>query len=183
MLSCRNISRPSSPRSAIARTAAWRRPASSSRVKCRAMALILQCDGRQQTTIVLLAGECGAAITEIALGISGRVFARGEDLSQAQTFEPPRYIAAEVEQVMRRPARCMEESGIVRISADEALVKLRADFVGALRDAGADRGANLARGGAEPCHCRNGFFEHASEGAAPTGMRRADDACLGIGEQ
>ena len=61
--------------------------------------------------------------------------------------------------------------------------KLDAYFVRCLLDTGADGRSDIAVTGAQCAHGGQRLFEHATECAAPTSMRRTHDACMRIDEQ
>src|SRR3954468_21999146 len=84
---------------------------------------------------------------------------------------------------MTGPRRRPKEAAVLRIGSGEALVKFRADFVGGLGDARADASPDSLGAGAEPSHRRDGRLHDSGQRTAPAAMRRADDACLRVGEQ
>src|SRR5690606_36675287 len=76
-----------------------------------------------------------------------------------------------------------EEAFAAGVVVGEALLIVGADFVGALRDAGADDGDHARRFGAQRRHGLYGRVDDAAKGALPAGVGGADDACFGVGEQ
>ena len=73
-----------------------------------------------------------------------------------------------------------EEAFVLRGVFDEFAEKAFIHFIAFLRNTGANGAAYAARLRAEFFHRADGVFQHAAYGAFPTGMCRADDACLGI---
>ena len=92
-------------------------------------------------------------------------------------------IGLEVEHRMPRPAAGNEEA-LRRLSRRiESGDELGADLVGALGDAGTERGGDGVSFGAEPLHRGDRRLDHAAERALPAGMRGPDDPRLRVGEQ
>jgi hypothetical protein len=79
--------------------------------------------------------------------------------------------------------RRAEEVAVVGGLLEHGSGELGSDLVGTLGDAGADSGHDALAQGAHPLHGLDRGLQHAVERAAPAGMRRADHAGLGVGQQ
>ena len=85
---------------------------------------------------------------------------------------------------MARAGAGDEESGIGRRQLHETCAEFRTDFVIRLADAGADGGGDALRAARQAVSiAATCGFDHAAKRALPAGMRCADDARFGIGEQ
>src|SRR5262245_41393756 len=103
---------------------------------------VLQHDCRELAAVVALAFEAGAAVAEKAC-LLGKSVARGALHSgDAGACEPAFDIAAKIEHEMPVAPRWRKKGGVVGALGEEGRGKLRPDLVGALRDAGADAGAD-----------------------------------------
>ena len=86
---------------------------------------------------------------------------------------------------MAWPARSdgREEARVVGVGRQETRDEFRPDLVVRLPDGGAERRHDAGALGAERLHGGDRRLDHAGEGAAPAGMRGADHARLGVGQQ
>ena len=92
-------------------------------------------------------------------------------------------IARQVEHEVAAAGSGAEEHCIGLVLGQERRGKLRTDLVGAGSDAGADRDRDALAPSAEPFHGGDGRVDDAAQRALPAGMRRADHAGVGIGQQ
>ena len=104
------------------------------------------------------------------------------DLGKSRIPEPLSDIACQIE--MRLLVGGLgKEAPVRRIGRHETVEEGRVDFVGLLRDAGADNGVDPVAAGAELLHRRHGRVRYAGDRTPPSGMRCSDDSRFGVGEQ
>ena len=77
----------------------------------------------------------------------------------------------------------MKNTPLLGIGIQKTFDEFAADLIGVLADQRADRGDDAGAVGAEFLHRVDGGFQHAGQRALPAGMRRADHARAGVGEQ
>ena len=125
-------------------------------------------------------GGAAEAVETVRIGISVEV--RELDLREACAAEAMGYVPGEVE--MRFSLRARDEKALIGlIGVEEALAEGLIHFVGGLRDTWADSGGDPLAPGPEALHRFDGGVCDARDRPAPPGMRRADHAGIGIGEE
>ena len=134
-------------------------------------------------SIVWLAPLRCTPVAEEPLGLGEGTQAKIFELSDTRAANPFGDIAGEVEHGVSISLRRREKACIAGIRRDEALDKFGPDLVVRLPDGWAECSHDTTAPGAEPLNCGNGRLDHARERPAPAGMRRADHACLTVGEQ
>ena len=94
----------------------------------------------------------GAAEGEEALLVFIGVEAEGSDGAEPQQLQPHPDEGGEIEEEMIRPIGGDKEACIRLVLGEEAVAELRTDLIGALGDGRADRGGDVAGGGAKRRH-------------------------------
>src|SRR4051812_18532909 len=143
---------------------------------------VLERDSREAPSVIAHTLQGVAAIAEEILWRGQRVVA-GRLGRNADVADTVRQVAREVEQKMAGTRSGAEEGGVAVVLREERRWELRTDLVGVAADAGTDRRADLLALRAELLHRHDRGLGDAVQRAFPTGVRCADHAGGGIGEE
>src|ERR1043165_3267542 len=149
----------------------------------RRAALIGERDRVDMPAVIRLVAMRGAAVTEETVGFCVGAEAEVLEVADAGAFDAVTDIARQIEHGMAGFVRRREEALVTGIGLEKARDEFRADLVIALADRRPERRRDVFARRAQRLHRGNRRLDHAGERAAPAGMRRADDARLGVGEQ
>src|SRR5450830_534606 len=130
-------------------------------------------DGVDMPAVIGLALLCGAAVAEEALGLGIVAQAEVLEIHDAGALHAIGDVAGEIEHGVAGALRGHEEARVVRVGRQEARDEFRPDLVIRLPYGGAERRHDAGALGAERLHSGDCRLDHAGEGAAPAGMRRA----------
>src|SRR5262245_64833045 len=83
----------------------------------------------------------------------------------------------------RARRRQTEEAATAGVARQEGILKLPTDLVGRGADRWPHGSSDRCPFGAQAFHGRHGRLQNARQGAAPSGVRRGNDASLWVGEQ